>query len=869
VLQSRDLSADLERAARERLARAASAADRLLESHLDSLAGRYRSVSETPEFRANLESGHAPTLRYFAEELAAREGASAVVFVDEKGRRVAAAGSEELAETMLARPEEDPPSAAAALEHGSDAFAVADVPLRTRGRSVGRLLAAEPIGDEQLALWSELCGMRVAFAPTGETAGTGLFRPVRSVGSLELRVASTLDAERDALLRARRNLFSAGAVTLIVAFGASLLVSRGLVRPIREIQDATEPIGRGELGVRLAASRRDEIGDVSRAFNVMIDRLEGTLSALQRSQRRLANAQHLARLGSFGLDLESGELQVSDELRRILELSPEGGPLSRQEFLARIHPGDRDRFGDALARCATEGTPFRLDHRSAPRAGQGRFLHSQGERVTGDDGAARVEGTVQDITDRRLVEEQVRYLAYHDSLTGLGNRQLLAEHLQASIQDARAYGGALGVLLLDLDGFKLVNETFGHSVGDRLLRAVAERLVGWMRTDATGPAVPDDDAAAVVARLGGDEFAVLLPRIGAPEEAGRTALRILRGLEAPVDLDGHELVASGSIGIATWPLDGDDAETLLRNCDTAMYHAKERGRNNYQFYSEAMNGLVFRRLVLENKLRKAIERDELELHFQPKVELASGRVCGLEALARWRDPELGVVSPADFIPLAEEAGLIGAIGEWVLRTALRQVRTWRRRKALAGLRVSVNLSGHQLASADFADHVARALQETRVDPQLLDLEITETAVMRNDASVVRALERLRGMGTSVSLDDFGTGYSSLSYLRNLPIDTLKIDRSFVSRVEAEPDDTALLGAIVSMAKVLRLRVVVEGVETEGQLAILRELGCDEVQGNLLSPPVAAADAPRAIREIEADRRKKPARRGAARRRTRH
>ena len=263
-----------------------------------------------------------------------------------------------------------------------------------------------------------------------------------------------------------------------------------------------------------------------------------------------------------------------------------------------------------------------------------------------------------------------------------------------------------------------------------------------------------------------------------------------------------------------------------------------------------MNGLVFRRLVLENKLRRAIEREELELHFQPRVELASGRVLGVEALARWRDPELGVVSPADFIPLAEQAGLIGAIGEWVLRAALVQARAWRRRRALAQLRVSVNLSGHELASADFADRVARALRETGIDACVLDLEITETAIMHHHAPVVRALERLRSLGTSVSLDDFGTGYSSLSYLRNLPIDTLKIDRSFVSRVETESDDMHLLGAIVSMAKVLRLRVVVEGVETPGQLAVLRELGCDEVQGNLLSPPVPARDVPRVVREIE-------------------
>jgi predicted signal transduction protein with EAL and GGDEF domain len=341
----------------------------------------------------------------------------------------------------------------------------------------------------------------------------------------------------------------------------------------------------------------------------------------------------------------------------------------------------------------------------------------------------------------------------------------------------------------------------------------------------------------------------VLPRLPGPAEAGRVALTLLQKISEPIELDGRELVMSGSVGIAAFPADGEDVETLLRNGDTAMYHAKSRGRNNYQFYSEAMNSVVLKRLLLENKLRRAIEDEHLELQFQPKVELATGRVHGLEALARWHDPEFGVVPPSDFIPLAEEAGLIEAIGDWVLRAGIEQLRLWGE-QGLGELRLAINLSARQLDNPALPERIAELLAAQGVDPRRLDLEITETAVLSRDASILEGLDRLRALGAGVSLDDFGTGYSSLSTLRELPIDALKIDRSFVLEVERDTDDAALLGAIISMAKVLRLRVVVEGVETEGQLAILRELGCDEVQGHLMSPPLIVSEVPRVKREIE-------------------
>jgi len=594
----------------------------------------------------------------------------------------------------------------------------------------------------------------------------------------------------------------------------------------------------------------------------MLDQLQATLGALRESREGLASAQRLAHLGSFSLDVASGRIEGSEEFQRIYALAGEEEAPSCDVLLARIHPDDRERFADALRRCIEEGTPFKLDHRSVELNGGEAFLHSQGKRVSKVDTPVRVEGTVQDISERKIVEDEVRYLGYHDSLTGLGNRRLFVEHLALAIQAARRKARSLGVLILDLDGFKLINDTLGHSSGDQVLREVADRLAASASRIAAGGGVGREEPRVGLARLGGDEFAVLLDGVSGPEVAARAARHMLRLLSVPIDLDGHEVVIGASIGITIWPEDGEDVETLVRNADTAMYHAKEQGRNSYQFYADPMNAVIFKRLLLENKLRRAIERDELELHFQPKVKLATGRVTGLEALARWRDPELGIVAPSEFIPLAEETGLIGAIGEWAVQAALLQARAWRE-QGISGLRVSVNLSGRELDDS-LVRRVVGFLQEAAVDPEWLDLEITETALMSNEALSGRVLGELRNLGVTISLDDFGTGYSSLSYLRRLPIDTVKIDRSFIQGIESEPDDASLVAAIVSMAKVLRLSVVVEGVENEEQLQLLRDVGCDEVQGNWLSPPIGPGGVAAMLREFEGARR--PKRRARGRRR---
>jgi diguanylate cyclase (GGDEF)-like protein len=856
ILQERALSADLHEAARARLSRAALAVDQLVESHLEAVLGRYRAISATPELRANLETNHAPTLIYHAERLAGEQGASLLLFVEHETRWIAPAGDVSLAPAALSRLEgRDPTTEFASLvARGGQASAMVALPLRTGRHHIGRLVAIEPLADETIALWSRLCGANVSFAAAESSDPEEVTDLVRRVDGLELRVAANLEAERRALSHARVTLLTAGALALALAFGANLLVARGLVRPIQAIQAASVAIGRGDLGVRLASRRNDEIGEVSQAFDRMLDQLQTTLGALRKSREGLANAQRLAHLGSFTLDAASGRIEGSEEFQRIYAFAAEERAPRCDDLLARIHPDDRERFASALRRCIEHGTPFRLDHRSVELNGREAFLHSQGKCVSSADTGVRLEGTVQDITERKLVEDQVRYLGYHDSLTGLGNRRLFVEHLALAIQAARREVRSLGVLLLDLDSFKLINDTLGHSIGDRVIREVADRLVA-----STGQIVAVRDTgrqqpSVGVARLGGDEFALLLDGISGPEAAARAARHILQVLSTPIDLDGQEVVIGASIGIATWPADGEDVETLVRNADTAMYHAKEQGRNSYQFYADPMNAVVFKRLLLENKLRKAIERNELELHFQPKVKLETGRVTGLEALARWRDPELGIVAPSEFIPLAEETGLIGAIGEWAVRAAMLQARAWRE-QGISGLRVSVNLSGRELDDS-LVQRVVGFLEEAAVPPECLDLEITETALMSNEALSSRMLHELRNLGVTISLDDFGTGYSSLSYLRRLPIDTVKIDRSFIQGIESEPDDASLIAAIISMAKVLRLTVAVEGVENEAQLQFLRDVGCDEVQGNWLSPPIGPGGVAAMLRELEAGHRPK-------------
>jgi diguanylate cyclase (GGDEF)-like protein len=437
---------------------------------------------------------------------------------------------------------------------------------------------------------------------------------------------------------------------------------------------------------------------------------------------------------------------------------------------------------------------------------------------------------VVDISDRKRAEEQIEFHAYHDVLTQLPNRKLFTDRLTHSITRARRSGRALAVMFVDLDHFKAINDLHGHEAGDELLLTMAGRLRDNVR---------DDDT---VARLGGDEFTILLSELRQPEDAANVAEKVIKALSEPLSLGGAKVEVSASIGISLFPGDGPDAETLLRNADSAMYRAKESGRNNYQLCTDDLKRRATERLSLEQRLRRAIEQEELVLHYQPQVSLTKGNVIGVEALVRWNDPERGLVHPASFIPLAEESRLILPLGDWVLRAACTQMRAWRD----AGLElpaVAVNLSLRQFQQYDIVGSVRTALAETGLPANALELEITESTAMQNSDATIDVLRALRNLGVSIAIDDFGTGYSSLSYLKRFPITAVKIDRSFVRDVATSEGDAAIVAAVVGIARSLKIRVIAEGVETEEQLTFLRRRKCDAAQGYLFSRPVAAASLP--------------------------
>jgi len=430
--------------------------------------------------------------------------------------------------------------------------------------------------------------------------------------------------------------------------------------------------------------------------------------------------------------------------------------------------------------------------------------------------------------ERRRAEERLTYLAHHDVLTGLPNRALFLDRLGQALHDAHRTGRHVGVAFLDLDRFKHINDSLGHGTGDQLLKVVAARLAATVRRGDT------------VARHSGDEFTLILADVAHADDAARVAQKILDHLAKPFEAAGRELFVSASLGIALYPGDARDAETLLRNADLAMYRAKEVGRNNYQFYTAEMTARAIDNLSLENALRHALGRNELLLHYQPVVETGTGRVVSVEALARWRHPQRGLIPPDQFIPLAEETGLIAPIGAWTMRTACVQCCAWER-SGCPALRMAVNLSARHFQEQDLAGAVLQMLHDTGLPPQRLDLEITESVLIQDADAAQAVLGALRDAGIRLTLDDFGTGYSSLSYLKRFPVDTIKIDRSFVCDIPADPDDAAIATAIIAMAHRLGIQVIAEGVETPEQYEFLRAEGCDFMQGYLFSPPEPAEE----------------------------
>ncbi|MDD5329801.1 MAG: EAL domain-containing protein [Sulfuricella sp.] len=517
--------------------------------------------------------------------------------------------------------------------------------------------------------------------------------------------------------------------SILVVFGTlvTVLITRRIVAPIRNVAAIAQEIAGGQLGRRMTISSRDEISDLALSFNQMIDHL--------------------------------------------------------QEYQGQVED----------------------------------YRHTLEEKV--------------EQRTRQLKEstEHAFRLAQHDMLTGLPNRAMLTEHLHQALAHASRHERRVAVLFIDLDRFKNINDALGHDTGDILLKSAAARLLGSVRESDT------------VARLGGDEFVVVLPDADGERDATAVAHKILDALSNPFELTGKEFNISGSIGISLYPEDGSDSTSLVKNADTAMYNAKGSGRNTYRFYTPDMNVRVMERLKMENNLRRGLERDEFFLLYQPQVDIASGAVLGLEALSRWNQPDEGLISPAHFIPVAEESGLILPFGEWVLRTACAQTRRWLDQGIDPG-RVAVNFSMRQFEQQNPAHLVAQILRETGLDARHLELELTETLISHHPDQAIATLAALREMGVEISIDDFGTGYSSLSYLTRFPIHKIKIDRSFILGIGKDPSDEAVINAIIAMARSLGLTTIAEGVESEEQLAFLRAHDCDQIQGFLFSQPLSAEKA---------------------------
>jgi diguanylate cyclase (GGDEF)-like protein/PAS domain S-box-containing protein len=443
--------------------------------------------------------------------------------------------------------------------------------------------------------------------------------------------------------------------------------------------------------------------------------------------------------------------------------------------------------------------------------------------------------TFEDISERKKYEEQLEYQAHHDGLTTLPNRNLLVDRIHQALLMSQRNGHQVAVFFIDLDNFKFINDSLGHDVGDELLKIAAERLVACVR------------AGNTVARQGGDEFVIMISDPDVADVADRIAGDIQKAISQPFRINEHELVITCSIGISISPRDGENAQILLKNADLAMYQAKEQGRNRTNFYTDEMNARSLSRMTMERHLRRALERNELFLCYQPKVSLRSGRITGMEALVRWQSPELGLISPASFIPLAEETGLIEPIGEWILETACIQNREWQN-VGMPALPVAVNLSARQFRQKHLVRVVERILRESTLEPRYLELEITESLVMQNLDRVTTILNELKALGTTLSMDDFGTGYSSLSYLKRFHFNTLKIDQSFIRDITSEPDSAEIAKTIIAMAHNLRLKVIAEGVESVGQLNYLRLHNCDEIQGYFFSRPIVAGDFGNLLRE---------------------
>ncbi|MBL0711687.1 MAG: EAL domain-containing protein [Colwellia sp.] len=564
---------------------------------------------------------------------------------------------------------------------------------------------------------------------------------------------------------------------------------------------------------------------------------------LRDSEISLSNAQRIAELGDWRWDTLNNKVSLSDQVYKIFGLSLHNFEATYNSFIKKVHPEDKDHVIESIQNALKKQHRFYLDFRIILPDGSERIVHSQGEVTFSFNGEPiRMLGTIQNITQRTLAERKIQHLAYYDGLTGLPNREHFKQSAEKALEYAIEHQRKFAIIFLDLDEFKRINDVLGHEMGDKLLKNIAHNISKTLRPNDTSRKVDaNSELASTLARLGGDEFTILLDNVGHQDQIARIAQRLLNSLSEVIVIDNHEFFITASMGIAIYPQDGNNVNTLLKNADMAMYQAKKLGKDGFFFYSEQLDKYITQRFSLESKLRAALENNEFILHYQPQISVQTGHIVGMEALVRWQSPTEGMISPAEFIPIAEETGLILLIGDWVMRTACQQAKDWQ----LAGLKpiiMSVNVSALQFHQYNLVRSVQNILEDTQLESKFLELEMTEGIIMNNVEKTISDLNELKKLGILLSIDDFGTGYSSMSYLKRFPLNTLKIDKTFIDESTSNPSDAAIVRAIIALAKSLGLQTIAEGVEEEKQFRCLRDLKCDVIQGYYFSKPLPAEEA---------------------------
>ncbi len=692
-------------------------------------------------------------------------------------------------------------------------------------------------------------GSSVGVRPDGayfEDGDALTFQPVRlhgeRIGTIFLR--STSDVNRQL-----RRYLAIMLLVFVVSLGLAMFLSSGMqsviATPIKELSHAARRVAaEKDFSVRVAAHSGAEIGILIDSFNEMLSEIQNRDLArkaaeelLRESEQRYALAARGANDGLWDWKLNTGEIYFSLRWKQMLGYGEGGIRPDPDEWFSRIHPSDRERVQcEIAAHRAGATSEFTSEYRMRHQNGLFIWMLSRGAVVRDENGGAiRMAGSQTDITQGKI----------GDPLTGLPNRLYFLDRLEDSIQKCTGGGSGFAVLFIDLDRFKLINDSLGHAAGDELLIGVSRRLKASVRGDGGGY---ERIGHNVVARLGGDEFAVLLNGIGQASEAAAVADRIVASLSTPFQIAGRQVFGTVSIGIAPGS-SGNCPEDLLRNADTAMYYAKTKGKTRFEMFDEKMRDRAKARLEIETDLRKAIDLKQFVLFYQPQISLLSNRVVGYEALVRWQHPERGLVAPSEFIPVAEETGLIVPLGRWVLREACRQMAEWHRSFDVDPKpTISVNVSFRQLNDANLVDEVRKTMRETGLAPASLRLEMTESAIMSNSEMAMDVLRRLKEMGVGLEIDDFGTGYSSLSYLKRLPFDTVKIDQSFVRDLHATGESVEIVKTILDLARSMNMSVVAEGVETADQVEVLTSLGCKYAQGYYFSRPADKDSTQSLIRE---------------------